>query len=42
MVILDQPGAERLKGKGDLLLSREGSLTRIQVPNTTPADGLAA
>jgi len=28
--IIDQPGANQLIGKGDMLLSKDGELTRIQ------------
>jgi DNA segregation ATPase FtsK/SpoIIIE-like protein len=39
-VILDEPGAERLLRKGDMLLMFEGQLTRLQGYFTNPDDQL--
>ncbi len=38
VTVLDEAGAENLLGRGDLLLKRDGSMTRAQAFNVTPQD----
>jgi CRISPR/Cas system-associated exonuclease Cas4 (RecB family) len=38
VTVLDESGAENLLGRGDLLLKREGSVTRAQAFNVAPQD----
>jgi CRISPR/Cas system-associated exonuclease Cas4 (RecB family) len=38
VTVLDESGAENLLGRGDLLLKREGSMTRAQAFNVAPQD----
>jgi S-DNA-T family DNA segregation ATPase FtsK/SpoIIIE len=38
VTVLDEAGAENLLGRGDLLLKRDGSMTRAQAFNVSPQD----